>query len=407
MSEVKQIPKLRFKEFLDSWSKVLLNDIATFSKGKSISKSDIVVDGATECIRYGELYTDYNEIIEEIVSKTNLPTKDLVFSKKNDIIIPSSGETQLDIATASCVLKDDIALGGDLNIIRTKEDGLFIAYYLNSAKKKAIASLAQGNSVVHLYNHQLKGLNLNLPDLKEQQKISSFLTSVNKKIELLQHKKNLLERYKKGVLQQIFNQQLRFKDDKRNDYPDWKEARLSQISSDVNYGIGSAAKEFDGKNKYLRITDIEDSTHSFKPKPLTSPEGTIDEKYYLKENDIVFARTGASVGKSYLYKKEDGILVYAGFLIKFSIINANSKFVYYNTLRPKYWRWVSVMSMRSGQPGLNAEELKSFSFLLPSLGEQTKIANFLSAIDTKIELVNTQIENTQQFKKGLLQQMFV
>ena len=201
--------------------------------------------------------------------------------------------------------------------------------------------------------------------------------------------------------------QLRFKPDNGSAFPDWEEKRLGEISKEINYGIGSAAKEFDGKNQYLRITDIDDTTNSFIPKPLTSPEGIIDDKYYLKEKDIVFARTGASVGKSYLYNKADGVLVYAGFLIKFSIIDANPKFVFYNTLRSRYKKWVSIMSMRSGQPGLNSEELKTFSFMMPSLAEQTKIANFLSSIDTKIGLVATQLENTQEFKKGLLQQMFV
>src|SRR5690606_39148145 len=212
----KRVPKLRFSEFEDNWQSFLLGEIATFTKGKNISKSDIVENGEIECIRYGELYTDYGEIINNIVSRTNLSKNDLVFSKTNDVIIPSSGETQLDIATASCVMKDNIALGGDLNIIRTKNNGIFISYYLNNKKKKDIASLAQGNSVVHLYNHQLKTLLLNIPSLAEQQKIASFLSAVDKKIDQLQQKQHLLEQYKKGVMQQLFSQQLRFKDENGN-----------------------------------------------------------------------------------------------------------------------------------------------------------------------------------------------
>src|SRR5690606_31667386 len=105
---------------------------------------------------------------------------------------------------------------------------------------------------------------------------------------------------------------------------------LNDISDDVGYGIGSAATIFDGKHKYLRITDIDEVSNSFVPSPLTSPEGKIGKKYFLKEGDIVFARTGASVGKTYIYDSVDGNLVFAGFLIRFSITSAVPKFVFYS-----------------------------------------------------------------------------
>jgi len=129
-------PKLRFTEFREELFKSHLGEIATFSKGKGISKNDITSNGKNECIRYGELYTTYGEVIHQIVSKTNVPKTSSVLSEFNDIIIPSSGETQLDIAKSSCVLKSDVILGGDLNIIKTKNNGVFFSYYLNSAKKR-------------------------------------------------------------------------------------------------------------------------------------------------------------------------------------------------------------------------------------------------------------------------------
>src|SRR5690606_35080787 len=147
------IPELRFPEFVNvgEWEEKILGDVATFFKGKGISKADIVEDGSLPCIRYGELYTHYNETITKIKSSTNLSTDDLILSQVNDVIIPASGETQIDIATASCVLQDGVALGGDLNIIRTNLNGVFLSYYLNNAKKEDIAQMAQGISVVHLY----------------------------------------------------------------------------------------------------------------------------------------------------------------------------------------------------------------------------------------------------------------
>jgi type I restriction enzyme, S subunit len=199
------VPKLRFKGFDGNWVETRLGDVAKFEKGKGISKSDIVEDGQHACIRYGELYTTYSELIEKVVSKTNLPINDLFLSKYNDVIIPSSGETQLDIATASCVLKTGVALSGDLNVIRSPLNGIFLSFYLNNKKKHAIAKLAQGSSVVHLYNSQLKILKLNIPSLPEQQKIASFLSAVDEKIQQLSRKKELLEQYKKGVMQQLFS----------------------------------------------------------------------------------------------------------------------------------------------------------------------------------------------------------
>lgn len=130
MEKKKNVPVLRFPEFSGEWEKKKLGEVAKFSKGKGISKADISEEGKLECIRYGELYTYYGEVIDKIRSKTNIDTKNLILSEANDVIIPASGETQIDISTASCVLKSGIALGGDLNIIKTVNNGVFLSYYL-------------------------------------------------------------------------------------------------------------------------------------------------------------------------------------------------------------------------------------------------------------------------------------
>src|SRR5690606_2482906 len=167
------------------------------------SKSDIEENGITECIRYGELYTHYQEVITKIKSRTNVDKSALVLSEENDVIIPASGETTIDIATASCVLKSGIALGGDLNIIKTKQDGVFLSYYLNSKKKIEIANLAQGISVVHLYSSQLASLSLALPKLKEQKRISSFLASLDERIQTQNKIIEQLETLIKGSFQKL------------------------------------------------------------------------------------------------------------------------------------------------------------------------------------------------------------
>jgi type I restriction enzyme S subunit len=200
--------QIRFKaddgsEF-EEWEETIFEKIGVFLKGKGISKADIVPDGKIPCIRYGELYTYYGEVISKIISSTNIEAKNLVLSKANDILIPASGETQIDIATASCVLQDNIALSGDLNIFRTKENGIFLSYLIRSKLKMQIAQLAQGNSVVHLYASQLKGVSFSLPCLEEQTKIANFLSAIDQKIEVVAQQIEQAKQWKKGLLQQMF-----------------------------------------------------------------------------------------------------------------------------------------------------------------------------------------------------------
>ena len=172
------------------------------------------------------------------------------------------------------------------------------------------------------------------------------------------------------------------------------------------YGMNSAAKEYDGFNKYIRITDISETSNKFVPNPLTSPDGDLEKKYKLQKGDLVFARTGASTGKTYLYDEKDGNLYFAGFLIKFHIDKAIPKFIFYNTLKDEYLNWVSVMSVRSGQPGINSTEYQKLPLYLPSIDEQNKISGFITKIDKKIELLENKHRYYQDFKKYLMQQIF-
>ena len=174
---------MRFPGFEGEWESCELGEIAEFSKGAGISKDQRSSDG-NPCILYGELYTTYlTEIIDEVVSKTNLDPTGLVRSKANDIIIPASGETAIDISTARCVLQDDVLLGGDLNIIRLfNQDGRFFSYQLNGVRKKDIARIAHGVSIVHLHGNALSHITVNYPSRSEQEKISSLLSLIDQRI---------------------------------------------------------------------------------------------------------------------------------------------------------------------------------------------------------------------------------
>ena len=174
---------MRFPEFSGEWKETTLGKIAEITKGSGISKDQLSEQGSP-CILYGELYTKYkSEIINEVYSRTELDSSPLVKSKANDVIIPCSGETAIDISTARCVLFNNILLGGDLNIIRLKyDDGGFFAYQLNGARKKDIARVAQGVSVVHLYGENLKQIRVYYPNIEEQRKITHLLSLIDGRI---------------------------------------------------------------------------------------------------------------------------------------------------------------------------------------------------------------------------------
>lgn len=188
---------------------------------------------------------------------------------------------------------------------------------------------------------------------------------------------------------------------------DWSFKNLSDVSSKPLYGMNSAATDFDGENKYLRITDIDEESHRFKFTKLSSPSDVIEEKYILQEGDLLFARTGASVGKSYIYDPDDGKVVFAGFLIKFGLKESVIPyFIFTQTLSEKFNNWVITNSMRSGQPGINAEEYSKWQIAFTSKPEQTKIASFLSAVDEKISQLTQKHELLSQYKQGMMQKLF-
>lgn len=169
----------------------------------------------------------------------------------------------------------------------------------------------------------------------------------------------------------------------------WEQRKLGELASSFEYGLNAAAKEYDGENKYIRITDIDDITHKFIMENVTSPDMDLAdaENYKLAEGDILFARTGASVGKSYIYRPSDGLVYYAGFLIRARIKEEyDAEFVFQNTLTDKYNRYIVVFSQRSGQPGVNAQEYSKFEIQVPKKKEQAKIGDYFCKLDHLITL---------------------
>nr|WP_254426337.1 restriction endonuclease subunit S [Bifidobacterium longum] len=252
---------------------------------------------------------------------------------------------------------------------------------------------------------------LAFPAVEEQAAISRLFDYLDDLITLHQRKYDKLVVFKKSMLEKMFPKdgesvpEIRFAG-----FTDpWEQRKLGDVASSFDYGLNAAATEYDGQNKYLRITDIDDETHEFSKSDLTTPlaDLAMSADYLLKEGDLLFARTGASVGKTYLYRQFDGMVYFAGFLIRARIgEGADPEFAYQATLTDAYKKYVAITSQRSGQPGVNAQEYADYQLMLPSKTEQQQIGMTLRSLDDLITLHQRKLELLQNIKKSLLDKMF-
>ena len=409
---MKCIPTIRFEGFKDDWEQRKAIDIADYSKGNGYSKGDLT-DAGTPIILYGRLYTKYQFAISE-VDTFAVPRNGAVYSQGNEVIVPASGETAEDIARASAVEKPGVLLGGDLNILRPFDfmNPLFLALAIsNGEPQKELAKKAQGKSVVHIHNSDIQEVTIAYPSRTEQERIVSVFRQLDRLITFHQHKYERLKSLKQAMLQKIFPREGELVPEIRFEgfTEPWEQRKLSEMCGTFEYGLNAAAKEFDGKNKYIRITDIDDASREFLLSDLSSPDICLDgmSKYLLSSGDIVFARTGASVGKTYIYRENDGIVYFAGFLIRAKVNKDNdAEFVFQSTLSPSYEKYIRITSQRSGQPGVNAQEYGEYDLFAPSKEEQQRIGQFLRGIDHLITLHQRKYEKLLDCKKAFLAKMF-
>ena len=379
-------PTLRFPEFQDAgeWDSKPLGEFATIHKGKGVSKSDLAPDGKLLCIRYAELYTHYGEVIEAVQSRTNVSSDELVLSIKEDVIIPASGETKEDIATASCVMIDNVALGSDLNIVRSELHGPFFSYYLNGSKRFEIAKVAQGVTVAHLYPGQLEKIEVAYPEPDEQQKIADCLSSLDELIAAHSRKLDALKAHKKGLMQQLFPREgetrprLRFPEFKDQ----WDEPSLDDLC--VSVSSGKDKSDADGAFDLYGSTGIIGRTGK------SSFDGP----------RILVARVGANAG--FLTKTNGQYGVTDNTLVVSPKPSANIDYLYYYLASIN----INKLIFGSGQPLITGKVLKNLRIPLPADLEQEKVADCLSTVDDLIEAQVDKVEFLKTHKKGLMQQLF-
>ena len=379
-NKVLNVPVLRFPEFTEEWKEEQLDEIAELSKGVCISKEQLSENGKP-CILYGELYTRYkSEIIRKVISKTNIESSNLKHSKRNDVIIPCSGETAIDIAVARCIPFDNILLGGDLNVIRLhKGDGAFMAYQLNGKRKIDIAKLAQGVSVVHLYGENLKTIKTYNPCLQEQQKIVRLLSILDERISTQNKIIEDLKKLKSAIYQEMFGSLVA------------QTLKLGQVAEIV-------------KGKQVNGTELLEQGEYYVMNGGTLPSGWLN-KYNTEANTISISEGGNSCG----YVQYNTSRYWSGghcYSVKILHPQETSDLYLYHFLK---WQEENIMALRigSGLPNIQKKDLRCFPVILPTITQQNKIVSILSAIEEK---VSCEISITQYFvkqKEYLLSQLFI
>ena len=391
------VPNIRFKEFEEEWEECRLGEIGKLYKGVGISK-DQLSDNGEPCILYGELYTKYkSEVINEVISKTNISDNKLVRSNANDVIIPCSGETAEDIATARCVLNDNVLLGGDLNIIRLhKDNGLFMSYQLNGKRKYDIARVSQGVSVVHLYGEHLKGIKTYCPNLYEQNKIATFLSLLDERIATQNKIIEDLKKLKSAIIEWHYGQV-----EKQN-------VCIGDLGEPFN--VGNLAKEDLTETGmpcviYGELFTTYGETISQIESHTNKAEGMI----LSKKGDLLFPSSTTVDAMSLIAPSVinvDGVIL-GGDMFGIHITpNSNAQYLsyYFNHIAK---RQLAKFAKGSTIIHLHYADIEKAKLLLPSLEEQNRMANCLISLDTKINIESIFISLLNSQKAYLLRQMFI
>lgn len=386
---------MRFPNYNGEWQKTVMGKVCSFRKGYGIAKDDLS-SGGTPCILYGELYTTYKtSIAKTIKSKTSIQSKSLVYSQKDDVIIPCSGETAEDIATSICVPYDGVLLGGDLTIIHSDLDGAFLSNQINSVRKFDIARIAQGKSIVHLQADELKKIFIFYPSIQEQRKISAFIDKIDERIEIQNKIIEDLKVLKKELCNDHFKSVLH---DASLKYITLKEIlteRKEYCSKDGTYTHGTLSKEgvapkterYDrdflvkNEDKQYKVTHLNDICYN----PANLKFGVICRNTY---GDLIFSLIYVT------FKISDN--VYPAYI---ELFLTNQNFIG----RIRRYEQGTVYERMAVSP----EDFLSYETHMPTYEEQVKFANEMQCIQRKIELETAFLSFLQRQRKYLLNAMFI
>ena len=413
MSEVAQVPQLRFPEFSGNWESKIFRDVfeRITTKNKENNENVLTISAQQGLINQKD-YFNKSVSAKDVTGYYLLHKDDFAYNKSYSQGYPLGAIKRLkkyDKGVVSTLYICFKSIQDNIDFLEQVFNGGRLNHEIHKIAQEGARNHGLLNiSVVEFF----KDIKLNIPTKPEQQKIAAFLTAVDTKIEQLSKKKELLGEYKKGLMQKIFSQAIRFKADDGSDFPDWEDGLLNTLidnSRKIRYGIVQPGK-YDKNGKYL-IRGKDYSNGWEIPSEFFKVSDAIEKKYSktrVKKGDVIVCIVG-SVGN---------VMVIPGWLDGANITQTtariapdknklNNQYLYFYFQSLVGRNMIHKHTRVGTRPGLNIEDVEKFSILLPSLLEQAKIANFLSSIDNKIEQVGKQLDESKQFKKALLQQMFV
>ena len=405
------VPKLRFKEFTDEWQTHKLKNLCTTCGGGTPSKS------ITEYWTGNIPWISSSDLEATSIFKINVSkfiTTKAISESATKIIPPNSILIVSRVGVGKVAINyNELCTSQDFtNLINIKGNSIFFTYLLKLKMEKQTQQ-TQGTSIKGITTNDIKNINCTFPNIKEQTKIANFLSTVDKKISNLEDIVTNLENQKKGLLQQIFNQEIRFKDENGNNYPDWKHKQLGDIATLKN-GISKGNEAFGHGKKFINLQDIFNKSYIFNDNYslVDVTEKELSENNLLK-GDVLFVRSSVKregVGLPCVIMENLIDTVYSGFIIRCRFNTNENIYLHYKKycfLESSFRKALLKKSSSSANTNINQDNLSKLYVKLPCLEEQTKIADFLSAFDRKIDNQKAQLEHWKQIKKGLLQQMFV
>ncbi|MFH6636281.1 restriction endonuclease subunit S [Streptococcus suis] len=404
------IPVYRFQGYADDWELRKLGEVANFSKGNGYSKKDLVEEGSP-IILYGRLYTRYETVISEIdtfvLDEEN--RSNTVFSEGGEVLVPTSGESALDIARASVVLEKGIVLGGDLNIIRiiSEISPIFLALTISNGKtQKELSKRAQGKSVVHLHNSDLKEVEFMVPSLTEQKAIGTFFSILDQQITLHQRKLDTLKEQKKTYLKLLFPAKGQTKPSLRFQgfEDDWEEVKLGEVCT-IQGGNAWKSDSYSLTGEYLVVTIANVTGEYF----IDDKKGNrIDinpneMQYVLKKGDILISLTG-NVGRVSKMTESKGVLNQR---VGKLTTTANFEFIFSILRTEKFENEMRLASQGAAQANISNKDVLQYMISLPSHPEQEAIGSFFQTLDQEISQVEDKLASLKEMKKTLLRKLFV
>lgn len=419
-TQQQNVPKLKFPEFEETWITKTLGDYFTFKNGVNAEKS--AYGRGRKFINVLDIISDVPITSDRIRGSVDISVNEFLKNEVQygDILFQRSSETREEVGQSNVYLdKETTATFGGFVIrgrpITDIEPEYFHSLLKTARVRKDMTARSGGSTRYNVGQESLSAVQVTVaPTLPEQRKIASFLGAVDTKIAQLSRKKALLEDYKKGCMQQLFSQKIRFKDDDGNDFPDWEEKRLGEIGEVRTSSVDKLSQEGERSVKLLNYMDVYRRDHirrTDKFQDITAPEGQIVVASLL-EGDVLFtpsSETPTDIGHSAVVMENLNSVLFSYHLMRFRPNPGLLEPLFSGYAFKSHKFYVELWKRAQGATRytLSKSALEESIVHLPHPNEQRKIADFLSALDRKINLVAQELNHARAFKKGLLQQMFV